>query len=65
MIDILQHTMMLIGTAVGILAVLTVWGTMFFCAVDEDVTYLVKHFHQSRKDTKMFHQVEEFRRDFS
>ena len=64
MIDILNHITMLIGTAVSILALLLIWGAMLLC-VDEDVSYLTKHYHQSRKDTKMFHQIEEFRRDFS
>lgn len=64
LITLLEHLLMLVGIVAALALLAGIWGAMLFAAA-EDIKYLILHFVQSKKDTKMFHQVEEFRRDFS
>ena len=63
MLSFLQNLLMAAGAATAVVAVVILWGGMFL-AVGGDLAWVTKHFIQSHKDTKLFHQIEEFRRDF-
>lgn len=64
LIHILQILMMLVGGAIALGAVVLISGAMLL-AVGNDFEKVVQHFIQSRRDTHLLKQIEEFRRDFS
>lgn len=64
LIHILQILMMWIGGAIALGAVILISGAMLL-AVGNDFEKVVQHFIQSRRDTHLLKQIEEFRRDFS
>lgn len=62
--SVLQLLLMVIGAmiAAGFIAFI---GSFVLIVVWDESVLLVKHYTQSRRDTKLFNQNEEFRRDFS
>lgn len=64
MISLLQFLLMLVGAIIASGLLVALWGAMLLAAWD-DLVEVVRHTIQSRRDTKLFHQVEEFRNDFS
>lgn len=60
MIDFIVNMMFVVACAIRLIFVIAVWACMLF-AVHSTIQNLV----QSRRDTNLFKQIEEFRRDFS
>lgn len=64
MLSVLQVLLMLIGALIAAGLFVALAGAMLL-AVWDDLAWVVRNIIQSHKDTKLFHQVEEFRNDFS
>jgi hypothetical protein len=63
-LELLRHLLLIAGAATAVVAVVGIWSILLH-EVWADAVKLNQHYIQSRRDTKLFHNVEEFRRDFS
>ena len=64
MSEFLRQMFLFTGGATAVVAVVLIWGILL-SEIWREAASLGKHHIQSRKDAKLFTQVEEFRRDFS
>lgn len=63
MIEALKQTAETLGGATAVVILVCIIGLLAFVTTDEFIQ-LVRMTIQSRKDNKLFNQIEEFRRDF-
>jgi len=55
--------MTIAGDLILVVMVVGIWAIMLL-AVGTDLQWVVQHTIQSRRDTRLFKNIEEFRRDF-